>query len=190
MSADATSFSTRARSFGSERSALTLFLLRLNSGKKPAPDPISVRVLSPPGGSILMTSAPRSPRIMPQVGPITMCENSITRMPDSGRPALFAADLRAVALRAGRRLVFRAIERSRLSSFCFFCRALGLGAQTERIKAHVNNVCIEIAAAGHGEAHVLLDMHERHAGLPRGNRDRKLVELAHHGLWSRSLLHH
>src|SRR5438045_3305952 len=53
--------------------------------KKPAPDPIRLRVLSPPGGSTLITSAPRSPRIMPQVGPITMWENSTTRMPVSGR---------------------------------------------------------------------------------------------------------
>src|SRR5689334_17279799 len=85
MSADAISFSMRARSLGLERSALTLFLLRLNSGKKPAPEPISVRVLSPPGGSTLITSAPRSPRIMPQVGPITMWVNSTTRIPVSGR---------------------------------------------------------------------------------------------------------
>ena len=32
-----------------------------------------------------MTSAPRSARIIPQVGPITMCVNSITRTPESGR---------------------------------------------------------------------------------------------------------
>ena len=85
MSALAMSFSMRARSFGLERSAVTLFLLRLNRLKKPAPEPISLRVLSPPGGSTLITSAPRSPKIMPQVGPITMWVNSTTRMPSSGR---------------------------------------------------------------------------------------------------------
>src|SRR5262245_14401795 len=99
MSAEAISFSTRARSFGLERSALTLFLLRLNSGKKPAPEPISVRVLSPPGGSTLITSAPKSPRIMPQVGPITMWVNSTTRIPLSGRRAPLPVDLRGVLAR-------------------------------------------------------------------------------------------
>jgi hypothetical protein len=58
-----------------------LFLLRLNIGKNPEPEPISLRVLSPARGSILMTSAPRSASSMPQVGPITMCVNSTTRMP-------------------------------------------------------------------------------------------------------------
>src|SRR5258708_32784510 len=85
ISADAISFSMRARSFGSARSAVTLFLLRLNSEKKPAPEPISLRVLSPPGGSTLITSAPRSPRLMPQVGPMTVWVNSTTRIPVGGR---------------------------------------------------------------------------------------------------------
>src|SRR5262245_1566124 len=96
MSADAISFSIRARSFGFERSAVTLFLLRLNSEKKPAPEPIRRRVLSPPGGSTLITSAPRSPRINPQVGPITIWVNSTTRMPESGRRG--PADLRRAAV--------------------------------------------------------------------------------------------
>src|ERR1700730_1470443 len=85
ISADAIRLSMRARSFGSARSAVTLFLLRLNKEKKPAPEPISLRVLSPPGGSTLITSAPRSPRIMPQVGPMTIWVNSTTRIPVSGR---------------------------------------------------------------------------------------------------------
>src|ERR1700722_18683567 len=66
-------------------SSTTLFLLRLNERKKPMPRPGSLRVLSPPGGSILMTSAPRSARIMPHVGPMIMCVNSMTRTPSRGR---------------------------------------------------------------------------------------------------------
>src|ERR1700752_2632551 len=117
----------RARSFGSERSALKLFLLRLNSGKKPAPDPINVRVLSPPGGSTLTTSAPRSPRIMPQVGPITMCVNSTTRTPLSGRLRTCAAVLRTLDLRAGRGLVFRAIVALACGRYLFFDLVLRSG---------------------------------------------------------------
>ena len=51
-----------------------------------------VRVLSPPGGSTLITSAPRSPRISPHDGPMIMCENSTTRMPVSGRRAADGRD--------------------------------------------------------------------------------------------------
>src|SRR4051812_25270297 len=66
-------------------STARLRLLRLNVGKKPVAGPVSLRVLSPFGaGSILITSAPKSARIMPQLGPMTMCVNSITRMPASG----------------------------------------------------------------------------------------------------------
>src|SRR5690348_13410881 len=64
-----------------------LFLLRLNIRKNPAPAPSRRRVLSPASGSTLITSAPRSPRIIPQVGPMTMWENSITRTPASGSAA-------------------------------------------------------------------------------------------------------
>src|SRR5258705_10380819 len=65
-------------------SSTTLFLLRLKVRKKPMPRPGRLRVLSPPGGSILITSAPRSARIIPHVGPMTMCVNSMTRTPSSG----------------------------------------------------------------------------------------------------------
>ena len=83
-SADAIRRSTASSPLGSSRPTAMLFLLRLNMRKNPAPVPISRRVLSPERGSTLITSAPRSPRIMPQVGPITMCENSTTRTPPSG----------------------------------------------------------------------------------------------------------
>src|SRR5215210_6683510 len=106
MSAEAISASTRARSAGSARSATTLLLLRLNTRKNPAPEPIIVRVLSPPGGSTLITSAPRSPRIMPQVGPMIMWENSTTRMPESGRRVFFAALLLRAAGRLARFFAF------------------------------------------------------------------------------------
>src|SRR4051795_3283932 len=65
------------------RSTARLFLLRLNTGKKPAPACSRRRVLSPSSGSTLMTSAPRSASASPQEGPITMCANSTTRTPSS-----------------------------------------------------------------------------------------------------------
>ena len=61
-----------------------LFLLRLNIGKKPEPAPSRRRVRSPSIGSILMTSAPMSASTMPQVGPMTMWVNSMTRRPCQG----------------------------------------------------------------------------------------------------------
>src|SRR4051794_32319218 len=154
MSAVAIRRCRRARSCLSERSIETLFLLRLNMRKNPAPEPIRLRVLSPPGGSILITSAPRSPRIMPQVGPITMWENSTTRMPESGRLAPLLVPFFTPTVRAGTRLVFRTID-------CVGCRALfllslgrlalGLGTQARRIKADIDNIGIEGVPARHGK---------------------------------------
>src|SRR5919197_686545 len=77
------SFSTRERPSGCLRSTAKLFLLRLNTGKKPAPACSRRRVLSPSSGSTLITSAPRSASMRPQEGPITMCANSTTRTPSS-----------------------------------------------------------------------------------------------------------
>src|SRR5919201_1464565 len=74
---------TSSRPSGCLRSTAKLFLLRLNTGKKPAPACSSRRVLSPSRGSTLITSAPRSASISPQEGPITMCANSTTRTPSS-----------------------------------------------------------------------------------------------------------
>ena len=48
--------------------------------------PPKLRVLSPEGGSTLITSAPNCARIMPQVGPITMWVISTTLTPSSGNP--------------------------------------------------------------------------------------------------------
>ena len=63
-------------------------MLRLKVGKKPMAGPVRRRVLSPAGaGSIFTTSAPRSARIMPQLGPMTMWLNSRTRMPARGAGA-------------------------------------------------------------------------------------------------------
>src|SRR2546421_7612040 len=77
------SFTTKARPSACFKSTARLFLLRLNTGKKPAPACSSRRVLSPSSGSTLITSAPRSASIRPQEGPITMCANSTTRTPSS-----------------------------------------------------------------------------------------------------------
>ena len=204
MSASAISLAMRARSFGSLRSAVTLFLLRLNRRKKPAPEPISRRVLSPPGGSTLITSAPRSPRIMPQVGPITMWVNSTTRMPLSGRPharvehlrrfrlsdVAFAARAdsvpgRARLARSRARRGFPGHEGATSASAC--ARA---SPACRRIEADIDHVVVEHVRARHREGHVLLDMHERHRGLSGRNVDRQAIELADDRLRVRPLLHH
>src|SRR5690349_17769541 len=80
---------TRSRPSACLRSTARLFLLRLKTGKKPAPACSSRRVLSPSSGSTLITSAPRSARMSPQEGPITICENSTTRTPSSSRTESF-----------------------------------------------------------------------------------------------------
>jgi hypothetical protein len=43
------------------------------------------RMASPSGGSILMTSAPKSASSMPQKGPEAIWQHSTTRTPASGR---------------------------------------------------------------------------------------------------------
>src|SRR5688572_3545958 len=78
------SLRTRSRPSGFCRSTARLFLLRLNTGKKPAPAASSRRVLSPASGSTLITSAPRSASASPQEGPITIWANSTTLTPSSG----------------------------------------------------------------------------------------------------------
>src|SRR6266852_2230141 len=83
------SFRTMRFPSGRARSIARLFLLRLNTGKKPAPAASSRRVLSPASGSTLITSAPRSASTRPQDGPITMCANSTTRTPSSGSTESF-----------------------------------------------------------------------------------------------------
>src|SRR5688572_26207607 len=78
------SLRTSSRPSGFCRSTARLFLLRLNTGKNPAPAASRRRVLSPASGSTLITSAPRSASTSPQEGPITMCANSTTRTSSSG----------------------------------------------------------------------------------------------------------
>src|ERR1044072_5396474 len=76
-----------------------LFLLRLKTGKNPAPAASRRRVLSPAIGSTLMTSAPRSASTSPPEGPITLCANSTTRTPSSGSTESFRqAGVRRVAV--------------------------------------------------------------------------------------------
>src|SRR5688572_13088866 len=83
------SFRTSSRPSGFCRSTARLFLLRLNTGKNPAPAASRRRVLSPASGSTLITSAPRSASTSPQEGPITMCANSTTRTSSSGSTKSF-----------------------------------------------------------------------------------------------------
>ena len=66
--------------------ALRLFRLRLRTYSVSPPTNVSPvrRMASPSGGSILMTSAPRSPSSMVQSGPAIICVKSATRMSRSG----------------------------------------------------------------------------------------------------------
>ncbi len=48
------------------------------------PKPLKLRVVSPPGGSMWMTSAPRSARIMAADGPMTACVKASTLIPCRG----------------------------------------------------------------------------------------------------------
>src|SRR5918992_3212348 len=81
--------STSSRPSGFCRSTARLFLLRLNTGKKPAPAASRRRVLSPASGSTLITSAPRSASTSPQDRPITMCADPTTRTSSSGSTKSF-----------------------------------------------------------------------------------------------------
>src|SRR5438094_9688914 len=91
--------STRSRPSGCLRSTAKLFLLRLNTGKNPAPACSRRRVLSPSSGSTLITSAPRSASARPHEGPITICANSTTRTPSSsGTESFGQAGERRVAV--------------------------------------------------------------------------------------------
>src|SRR6185436_19635340 len=89
---------------GRARSIARLFLLRLKTGKNPAPAASRRRVLSPASGSTLITSAPRSASTRPHEGPITMCANSTTRTPSSGSTEPFgqAGDRDVAVDRLGR----------------------------------------------------------------------------------------
>ena len=76
--------------------SVRLFLFRFTARKYVASPPTKggqPRVSSPlPGSSILITSAPMSPRDMAQKGPARTRVRSMTRMPDSGaRPVLRGA---------------------------------------------------------------------------------------------------
>ena len=59
----------------------------------------TIRVVSSVGGSIFTTSAPRSARMRPHIGPETMRERSRTRTPASGRGSSAAAGI-ALTLRS------------------------------------------------------------------------------------------
>src|SRR6266850_3252703 len=86
-----TSRSSSVRPSGALRLSVTLCLLRLTARKYVASPPTNgghERVSSPlPGSSILITSAPMSPRIIEQKGPASTRVRSSTRIPDSGRSA-------------------------------------------------------------------------------------------------------
>ena len=73
-------------------------IIGLIVGRVVLPRGPQVRVSSPwPGRSILITSAPRSPRICPTSGPARTREKSMTRMPSSGRAFVMACSLAATS---------------------------------------------------------------------------------------------
>src|SRR5215213_8331184 len=113
-------------------------------------------------------------------------------MPESGRRAardLFAAPFLRAAGCLARGLVFLAMGEL-LRALWRLALALGLGVETRRIEADIHHVGVENGRARHRERQVLFDMHERHTGLPRTDRNRQLIELADDGLRRRPLLHH
>src|SRR5690349_1747658 len=87
-SASRTSASSAVLSTSERRSSTTLRLPRLTLAKTPlipCAGPTEMkRVLSPCGGSILITSAPMSAMICVQYGPITIAVRSTTDKPASG----------------------------------------------------------------------------------------------------------
>src|SRR5215467_612957 len=75
---------TRARPASFLRSTARLRLFRwiiANGRERPVPSPMRARMGSPPSGSTLITSAPRSERIVVQYGPARAAVTSSTRTP-------------------------------------------------------------------------------------------------------------
>src|SRR6266702_223065 len=106
-----------SRSSAFSMSSTTLRLPRLNSGKNAVPMPPRERVLSPEGGSTLITSAPNCARIMPQVGPMTMWVISTMRTPSSGNPV---SVMHLSPVRSSRRLgLHKPSEKYNLSKIAF-----------------------------------------------------------------------
>src|SRR6185437_8761497 len=95
-SAPATIRLSSSRPCGSRRLSATERLLRLitaKAGATPRLVPPIARVKSPtPGGSILITSAPWSPRIIVAIGPERFCVRSTMRMPLNGPFGDFIGD--------------------------------------------------------------------------------------------------
>src|SRR5262245_37453684 len=87
-SASSTSARSAVLPASERRSSTTLRLPRFTFTKTPlipGAGPTEMkRVLSPPGGSILITSAPMSAMLCGQYGPITIAGRSTTITPDSG----------------------------------------------------------------------------------------------------------
>src|SRR5512145_2600412 len=84
-----------ARPSGALRSSVTLFLLpfsiRKNQASRSGCSDSARRPGSPPGGSILMTSAPSHPNIWAQLGPASYCVRSSTTIPSSALAMRFSS---------------------------------------------------------------------------------------------------
>src|SRR5579883_1161284 len=91
------------------------------------------RAASPPGGSTLTTSAPKSARIMLAAGPATMVLRSRTRTPASREALAFSSAFRTPTSSAGR---FDAQQIARLDFQANFARQANfVFAAQERIAA-------------------------------------------------------
>src|SRR5262245_22178090 len=74
-----------ALSFKFTHMPFLLRLTRMNRADSPSVKGPTARSQSPPGGSTLVTAAPRSPSITEHSGPATPCETSITLIPVSAK---------------------------------------------------------------------------------------------------------
>src|SRR5262245_62175574 len=101
-SARSTIFLRIARPSGALRSSVIAFLLLFSIKKNQASSSVFSDTMrrpgSPPGGSILMTSAPSQPSIWAQLGPASYCVRSNTTVPSSAL-AMSALPISYVALR-------------------------------------------------------------------------------------------
>src|SRR5438309_3719944 len=84
-----------ARPSGALRSRVTAFLLPFSIRKNQASSSVFSDTMrrpgSPPGGSILMTSAPSQPSICAQLGPASYCVRSSTTIPSSALAMTFSS---------------------------------------------------------------------------------------------------
>src|SRR4051794_24568863 len=108
------------------------------------------RASSPPSCfSILITSAPMSPRIMPAIGPATACPISITLMPASGPfMAFLLSDSRHRPPRFARRAVLVAL--ARIDQIFFAGRAFAIAGDVLQLQRFLQRHFLGVVAGKRG----------------------------------------